>query len=347
MTNERTHQQITIEDIAARAGVSRSTVSRVLNGEPYVREDTRQRVLKVIQEAKYTPHPAARSLVTQRTRVIGVVIPITVWMVFEDPFYFPTLLQGVAESTHSRDYAVLLWWGQSVEDSDQFYQRIVQQNRLMDGLIIASSHDEHLTNRLLAMETPFVMVERPNENIDQISYVSVDNVEAGRMATEHLIKLGRQRIATITGAMAISDASDRLLGYRKALADYKLPADPNWVEEGDFTRKAGYLGMQKLLKQNVDALFAANDLTALGAMDAIREAGLRVPEDIAVIGFDDLPSASQATPPLSTIAHPIQKKGALATDLLIDLIEGAVESPRQILLPTQLVVRESSEKPQP
>ena len=204
------NRPMNLEDIAAKAGVSRSTVSRVINNEPYVSDKTRQRVLTVIEQEEFAPNPVARALVTQRTQVIGVVIPHVPIVVFEDAYYFPFLLQGVARITHERDYAMLLWLGQAGESSDRFYNRIIR-NRLMDGVIIASAaSNDPLIDHFLETGAPFVMVECPQRDWDRISYVSVDNVAAAYTAVSHLIALGRRRIAHITGNLAISDGRDRV-----------------------------------------------------------------------------------------------------------------------------------------
>lgn len=340
--SNETPRHANLEDIARKAGVSRSTVSRVINDEPYVSERTRAKVRAVIEAEGFSPNLAARMLVTQRTRVIGVVIPHTLLVTFQDPFYYPTLLQGVSETTNERDYATLLWWGQSYDDEDRFARRILQQNRLMDGLIVASAtSDDPLIPRLLSLGTPFVTVERPAGYEDRVSYVSVDNVQAAQNAVTHLLTLGRQRIGTITGALDNVDGQDRVTGYRNALVNAGIPFDPALVAEGRFTHQSGYIAARKLIKAGVDGIFAANDISALGAIDALKEAGLRVPEDVAVIGFDDLPMSIQAAPQLSTVRQPIQQKGVVATRLLLDLIEGKEQGPRQILLPTQLVIRQT------
>jgi DNA-binding LacI/PurR family transcriptional regulator len=330
-----------LEDIAAKAGVSRSTVSRVINNEPYVSEKTRQRVLTVIEQEGFAPNPAARALVTQRTHVIGVVIPHVPIVVFEDAYYFPTLLQGVARITHERDYAMLLWLGQAGEDADHFYSRIVK-NRLMDGVVIASAASrDPLIDHFLETSVPFVMVECPQHDWDRISYVTVDNIAAAHTAVSHLIALGRRRIAHITGNLAIADGRDRVEGYKRALQDAGLPLDESLIVEGHFTHQSGYLGMKMLLDRKVDAVFASSDITARGVLQALHEAGIRVPDDIALVGFDDLPTAKQVMPPLTTIRQPIEEKGALATSILLDIIECSPDEPRQVLLPTELVVRES------
>jgi LacI family transcriptional regulator len=331
-----------LEDIARRAGVSRSTVSRVINNEPYVSSRTREKVLKIIQEVGFTPNPGARMLVTQRTQVIGVVIPRNLSVVFEDPYYFPTLLQGVAGAAQERDYATLLWLGSSDEDEDRFYQRVLK-NRLMDGLLIASATpNPSIFEHLLAQQIPFVTTERPFFYSDQISYVTIDNIGAGRTATEHLINLGRKRVGTIAGQQDNVDAQDRVIGYREALRAAGLEVDPDLIVEGYFSRRGGYLAMKTLLRQEIDGVVAASDTMAVGALQALQEAGVRVPEDVALVGFDDLPLAIMTEPTLTTIRQPISQRGYQATALLLAMLAGEVEGPRQVLLPTQLVIRQST-----
>jgi LacI family transcriptional regulator len=335
-----------LEDIARKAGVSRSTVSRVINNEPYVSAKTREKVLAVIKEEGFAPNPGARMLVTQRTRIIGIVIPQTLLVVFEDPYYFPTLLQGISEAAQEHGYATLLWVGHSNEDEEAVLERLLQ-NRLMDGLILASVTNQFTSiPTLIDQSVTFVMVERPTVLHECISYVSIDNVSAAQNAVNHLIDQGCRRIGHITGSLSNTDGQDRVQGYKQALKAAGIPFDPALVVEGHFSSRSGYLGMKQLIKTGVDAVFAASDTTAYGAIQAVREAGLRVPQDIALVGFDDLPRARETEPPLTTIRQPIQEKGYRAANLLFDLLDGKAEGPRQILLPSQLVIRASSQPDQ-
>jgi LacI family transcriptional regulator len=336
-----TKRPLSLEDIAAKAGVSRSTVSRIINHSPNVSEKTRRHVLEVIAQEGYTPNPAARALVTQRTQAIGVVIPLAPLTFFEDAFYFPTLLQGISNTTSHRDYSMMLWLAQSEEDDQKFYRRIIT-NRLMDGVIIASAaRGEPLIDHFLQSGTPFVLVEDPCLDSDQISFVSVDNLTAAYNAVSHLISLGRRRIGHITGNLHIADGQDRLEGYKQALTAAGMDVNEAWIAEGNFSHRSGYEGMKKLLDQGLDAVFAGNDITARGVLQALNEAQVRVPDDVALVGFDDLPTAVHVTPKLTTVRQPIEEKGRLAASILLDLIENADSQPRQVLLPTQLVIRES------
>jgi LacI family transcriptional regulator len=212
----------------------------------------------------------------------------------------------------------------------------------MDGVILASATThEPLIDHFLNNDIPFVMTERPVFKQDLISYVSMDNTAATFDAVSHLIALGRQRIGTITGNLAISDGLDRLDGYKMALESAGLPVDERLIVEGNFTHRSGYLGMKQLLQQRVDAVFVASDITARGALEALDEAGVRVPHDVALVSFDNLQTAEKTVPSLTTVHHPIEEKGLQATSLLIDLIENQDEAVRHILLPTRLVIRES------
>lgn len=332
-----------LEDIAKKAGVSRSTVSRVINGEAYVSEKTRKRVLEIIEAEAFTPNLAARTLVTQRTQMIGIVIPDEFKDVFsnEIPYYYSALLQGISEATRPHDYATLLWIGHQ-DDAEEGYRRLLK-NRWMDGLIIVASlkSEAMLVSSLLKNKTPFVLIGRPVKQEGQISYISVDNVTAAEQAVRHLLDAGRKRIGAIAGNADNADSLDRLAGYKRALRSAGMAIDRQLIVDGQFTRTCGYSGMKQLLEQRVDGVFAFSDMIALGALDAIREAGLRVPDDIAVVGFDDLPAAAQANPPLTTVRQPIAQKGARAASLLIERIEQGTSEPAHILLPTQLVIRES------
>jgi LacI family transcriptional regulator len=332
-----------LEDIAKKAGVSRSTVSRVVNDDPNVNDRTRQRVQKIIEQNHFQPHPAARALVTQRTKLIGVAIPQTTNVFFGDNSYFPMLLQGIAETTIRRDYAMMLWLGHSHEERAGFSER-VSRNRQPDGLIITSvTESDPLFARLIKMKRLFVMVETPPRLADTVNYVTIDNVRASEKAVEHLLGLGRRRIACITGQLNIRDGADRLQGYEGALNKAGLPVDPDLIYGGVFNRSAGYIGMKQLLPHRPDAIVCGGDTIAIGAIDAIHEAGLRVPHDIAVVGFDDLDVATHANPPLTTIRHSVQHVGEIAAQVLIDLIEGKLQAPHHITLPTELIVRRSSD----
>ena len=331
---------LTLEEIAELTGVSRSTVSRVVNEQPNVRDQVRERVWQVVQQTGYQPHAAARSLVTRRTHIIGTIIPEAVTKLFTDPF-FPLLLFGVTETCNAHKYHLMLSLFNGPADQEELYRRIVGGGNL-DGVLVASAHvDDPLFPKLLQDGVPFVLVGRhPDE---RVNYVDVDNVGGARMAVEHLIRLGHTRIATITGPASMAHGEDRLVGYRQALEAHHLPVDEKLIVEGDYTEPSGSMGAQRLLPASPTAIFAASDMMAIGALKALREAGLRLPDDIALVGFDDLQIAAAVEPALTTVRQPIERLGSMAVDLLLDLIANSPngQSPVRMILPTQLVVRAS------
>lgn len=334
-----------LEDVARKAGVSRSTVSRVINHDPNVKTTTREHVLKIIEQVHYNPSAVARSMVTGRTQVVGVVIPHEFHVFFNDPFYFPALLEGVSATTTERDYAMLLWVRQSGEDEGIFYRRILQ-NGLMDGVIIASASTRTpLVAYLLEMNIPLAMVERPGSHEDRVSYVTIDNIGATRSVLEHLIGCGRRRIALVAGNEDNMDGRERLETFHEFMGDAGLPHD--LIVNGEFQRHEAYEATKTLLDKDIDAIFACSDMMAQGVYMALTEAGLRVPDDIAVVGFDDLPTAMHLSPPLTTVRQPLREKGAISTALLLDQIEGKSHEARHIVLPTTLIVRESTSIVQP
>lgn len=328
-----------IEDIARAAGVSRSTVSRVINNDQYVSATTRQRVMAVIEREGYSPNAAARALVTQRSQAIGVMIPHDLATIFDNPWYFPTLLQGVNDRTTERGYAMLLWMGKSETEEDLLYRRVTA-NRLMDGMLVASATgDNPLIPHLIESGMPFVTVERPAIYGDKINYVTLDNIEGARTAVGHLARLGRRRIGIITGALNNMDGVDRLVGYKQALMQAGMPIDPSLIFEGNWDQASGTMGARRLIQNGADAIFASNDIMALGVYEGAQEMGVSIPRDVALVGFDDLPLSAPV--PLTTIRQPLRQKGAAAIDLLLDLIEGRTVGPQHIFLPTQLVIRQS------
>ncbi len=331
--------ELTLDDIAKQSGVSRSTVSRVINGQPYVRQEVRERVLRVIQETGFHPNIAARTLASQRSWMIGLVLPRSVSSFFTDP-YFPRLTQGIARACNQHNYTLNLFLISSPDDEDKIYPRISRKG-FLDGILVQSGQvGDQLIERLINLTMPVVVAGRPFHASD-VSYLDVDNVKAAFDAVTHLIWLGYRRIGTITGALSSTASLDRKEGYLRALLDHGLTVDKNLIVEGDFTEASGYTAMQQLITAQPDAVFAASDVMAFGAMRAVHEMGLRIPEDIAFVGFDDLPPATLADPPLTTIHQPIVEFGEKAVEILIDLIENGVKPPRRVIMDTELVVRES------
>ena len=330
---------LTLEKVAEMAGVSRSTVSRVINGQTGVKPDVRERVLSVISETGYQPNMAARALASNRSGIIGVVIPHAVSTLFGDP-YFPRLLQGITQASNINELTLSLFLFHTEEEEEKIHGRLLTAG-FLDGIIIASSHfSDPLFPHLIDYGIPFVVLGR-QDRYPQVSFVDVDNQTGAYAATSHLLRLGYRRIAHITGPLDMVAGVDRLTGYRQALSDRGRAFDEELVVNGDFTEAGGYVAMQRLLPARPDAVFAASDQLALGAWRAIREAGLRVPEDLALVGFDDLLPPDTGRPRLTTIRQPVVRSGSEAVNVLIDIIDNGLTPPRRVILDTQLVIRES------
>lgn len=331
--------RLTLEQIAKLSGVSRSTVSRVINDHPNVKSEVRERVLEIIAETGYHPDPAARSLAGRRTGVIGLVVPRAVQLLFTDP-YIPRLLQGITQACNAHDYTLSLFLLHTLEEEAKLYPRFLR-TQLFDGVIIqAAQIGDPLISQMIEHEVPFVMIGRP-EDASNVSFVNADNVVGAYTAVSHLIQLDYQRIATITGPLNTTAGLDRRQGYLNALKDRGRGCDDNLITEGDFTETSGYIAMQRLLPHKPDAIFVASDTMAFGALRALRQARLSIPGDVAVVGFDDLMTSATADPPLTTIRQPILRVGTQAVETLIDILNNGLEPPRRIVMPIELVIRAS------
>ena len=328
---------LTLEDIALKSGVSRSTVSRVINGDEKVKDETRSKVNEIIRQYNFQPNLAARGLAARRTNIIGLVTPAGVSALFTDP-YFPQLIHGVSSACNAQQYTVMLWLAEP-----EFERRTISQilhNGLLDGVIVSSMiMDDPIVQSLYESKMPFILVGR-HPKLD-VNFIDVDNAQGGMDATMHLLRSNRKRVATITGPLNMIAGYDRYQGYQKAHQQRKMDIIPELMAEGDFTENGGYLAMRKLLAVHPDGVFAASDMMAVGAIRAIREAGLSIPEDISVVGYDDLPVASQVIPQLTSIRQPTERMGSLAVETLIDMIQHPQAQTRHLLLGTELIVRSS------
>ncbi|MBV9134472.1 MAG: LacI family DNA-binding transcriptional regulator [Chloroflexi bacterium] len=331
---------LTIKDIATLAGVSRSTVSRVLNNRYGVKPAVREHVLSVIREHNYSPQAAARNLASARSDCIGLLIPRSASVSFGDPF-IATMIQALVEAAAQQGYFAMLAMV-TTEREAGFYDRIVR-GRHFDGVIMFSSDiDDPILPLLIKDGSPLVLIGR-HPYFTEVASVDVENRQGARDAVAHLIQRGHRRIGLINGELQMEAALARRDGYKQALLEAGLPIDADLMVEGFYSHSGAYEAMQTLLKsQNPPtAVFAASDRMAVGALEAVRNSGLRVPEDVAIVGFDDLVLAVSATPPLSSVAQPIGIMATEAIQLLIEQIRGE-SAPRSVRLFGQLVVRESS-----
>ncbi|MER5600312.1 LacI family DNA-binding transcriptional regulator [Streptomyces sp. NPDC002265] len=337
----------TLEAVAARAGVSRATVSRVVNGGDGVREPLVERVRRAVEELGYVPNQAARSLVTKRHDAIAVVIAEPETRVFADPF-FALQLRGISKELTIHDSQLVLLLTEGRDDHARVGRYLAGGH--VDGALVFSLHlDDALPGLIQGAGVPTVFGGRPgwSDGTPGPVYVDSDNRGGAREAVRHLVGLGRTRIAHIAGALDQTSAVDRLDGFRDVMPD----ADPRMVVESDFTPAGGERAMRQLLDRcpDLDGVFAANDLTAAGALRVLRERGRRVPEDVAVIGFDDmLPVAEQTDPPLTTIRQDIEEMGRLMARLLLRRLDrstagqAGADTPAAVVLPTTLVRRASA-----
>ncbi|WP_199424950.1 LacI family DNA-binding transcriptional regulator [Actinotalea solisilvae] len=328
----------TIRQVAAAAGVSRATASRVINGGHLVSPTARAAVEAAIAELGFVPNPIARSLATRRTGSVALVVPEPNSRLLTDPF-FSGIINGLSLVLEEADLQmVLLIARQGATDRAARY--LLQGH--VDGAVVASHHrDDALNRELVESGLPCVFIGRPL-NVPTTSYVGVQDVEGSRMATQHLVRAGHRRIGTVAGPADMTAGVDRLEGWRSAMADAGLADDA--VELGDFTFLGGSLAMERLLDAHpdVDAVFVASDLMASGAIAEITRRGLRVPDDVAVFGFDDIGVAETTTPPLSTVAQPLGEMVARAGRMLVGMLAGDDVPEEPVLYEARLSLRQSA-----
>ena len=330
----------TLEAVAERAGVSRATASRVLNGATNVSQSAREAVERASAELDYTPNLAARSLVTRRSDSVAFVVSESEDRFFDDPF-FAGLLRGAHSVVAEQGIQLVFVIKSSDADARRFINYAAGGH--IDGAMLVSLHgDDPLPNRLVSLGIPTVVNGRPLGDWTG-HYVDADNRGGGRMATDVLVERGSRVIATITGPRDMNASRDRLAGFRDSLKAAGIKSDRKAVVEGDYSLQGGFDAMQRLLKAvpNVDGVFVGNDLMGVGAIQALERVGRRVPHDVAIVGFDDVPAAVLSNPPLTTVRQPIELMGQQMARMLIDLIESR-PVPAALILPTSLVRRESA-----
>ncbi|WP_030869306.1 LacI family DNA-binding transcriptional regulator [Streptomyces sp. NRRL S-37] len=337
----------TLEEVAARAGVGRGTVSRVINGSPRVSDATRAAVEAAVAELGYVPNTAARALAANRTDAIALVVPEPETRFFAEP-YFSDMLRGVGAALSDTQMQLLLIFAGSDRERQRLAEYLAAHR--VDGVLLVSVHaDDPLPDMLSQLEIPAV-ISGPRSAAETLASVDSDNYGGARQAVEHLIGRGRRTIAHITGRLDVYGAQRRVDGYRDALREAGHEVDELLIEPGDFSEDGGRHAMAALLERrpDLDAVFAASDVTAAGARYALRDAGRRIPDDVALVGYDDSAIARHMDPPLTSVRQPIEEMGRAMIDLL--LAEVADRRPsvsrelgrRQMVLATELVGRASS-----
>jgi len=328
----------TLEMVGAHAGVSRATVSRVVNGSPKVSPQIAAAVRAAISELGYVPNRAARSLASKQSHAIALVVPEDMAHFFGD-LYFASIVVGINDRLQDSDYVLNL-----MVASEERYGKTMRylQGGNVDGAFVVSHHTSDRFLDALTDVIPVVFGGRPADRITGGYVVDVDNVAGGRLAGEHLLSIGRRRIAHIAGPATMPAGIDRERGFRSALEDAGVEPGPS--VEGDFTSPGGANAMRAILAQDpdIDAVFVASDLMASGAMTVLREAGVDVPGDVAIVGYDDSEAATASVVPLTTVRQPSEAMGAAMVDILLGVLRGEEDHPRLTILPTELIVRSSA-----
>lgn len=335
---------VTMRDVAHRAGVSIKTVSRVVNEEADIAASTRQRVITAIDELGYQPNAIARSLVSRRTYVLGILTAD-----FSD-YTHARIIEGAEAEAREQGYLMVVSSAEHSPSGEPLRSPLLGQHRF-EGLFIVyhgTDQDTHEIFDYISPGLPIVTIGYASKRKNPIA-IGVTNYEGAYEATRHLLSLGHRQIAHITGPANMYECQERQRGYTEALQAVGLVPTETWVANGDWSDASGYQAAQSLFDRhfNFTALFVQNDRMALGAMRALYDAGLRIPQDVAVIGFDDIPAAPYFTPPLTTVFQPTYDVGRLGIKLLIDQINGQAPPTQPVRLPTKLVIRGSCGAPAP
>lgn len=330
---KRTH--VTIRDVASNAGVSHQTVSRVINESERVSPETRARVLSAIEELGYRPNEIARIMARGRTHTLACLSPNLI------DYTFASIIEGAEIEARQHGYFLL---SASAPDEDTFALLVEQliERRRTDGLMVINPYTDQRFRHVPKDVRMVYLGAQPRD--EQVDSVSLDDEGAGHCATQHLLLLGHHRIVSITGPMCEDCSQDRQNGYLQALRQAGITPDPDLVVEGDWSATSGYTAVRSLLERRVafSAIFAQNDRMAVGAIRALREANLCVPQDVSIIGFDDMPLASYFDPPLTTIRQDTFRLGRLAAQLLLNAVENPTLETQHLLLPAELVMRNST-----
>jgi LacI family transcriptional regulator len=340
VTSIRISERATIEDVAREAEVSYATVSRVINSKGYVSDETRSRVIAAVARTGYVVNRRARGLAGGRSDVVGLVVSDL------ETSYIGEIIRGIDEELASLDYDLMLYTTHRRKHRESAFVATLTAG-LADGLLLVLPTDpgaylESFRHRGF----PFVLIDHGG-NDDSGPSVGATNLQGAYDATSYLIQLGHRRIGFVSGHMEMGCAVDRLEGFKTAHRDYELPFEPTLVCEGDFHQPSGYECARRLLAlaDRPTAIFASNDVSAFGVMEAVRDAGFRIGEDISVFGFDDIPAASSVHPGLTTVRQPLEEMGRLATRMLFERIADPSRPFERIDLPTELVIRDSCRAP--
>jgi len=327
----------TLKDVARVAGVSIATVSRVLNGHEYVSDETRHKVLSTVEELGYRPSQLAISLRTGKSRVFGLIISD-----IGNP-YFASVVRGIEDIAYNNGYSIILCNSDEDPEKEELYINVFLDSSVSGAIVACAREDSVCSKKLLDGSIPVVAMDRRISNLD-VDTVVTNNVKGAYDAVTHLIEQGHRRIGYIGGPVHTTTGKERWEGYKKALMDHGVELDPELVKVGNFKQQSGQEAARELLNEEgrPSALFTANNLMTLGALNAIHEEGLKIPEQIAIVGFDDLPWAQSLDPPLTAVQQSAYELGRTAADLLIKRINKPKRPITNVTLDTNLIVRKSS-----
>jgi len=339
-TNDKLSPKVTIFEVASAAGVSFATVSRVINHDAHVKPETRERVLDAMHRLGYVANRQARSLAGGKSNTIGLLVPDL------GTGYIGEIIRGIDTELSWSEMDLILYTTHRTAAKEANYVANLARG-MVDGLLLVLPRNpvdyiETLTRR----NFPFVLID--HQGIEEnCPAVGATNWQGAYTATEYLIQLGHKRIGFITGSMDLGCAVDRLQGYRSALRTHHIPESPELIYEGNFFQPDGYAGACALLdlKDPPTAIFASNDVMAMGVMDAVRTRGLRIPDDISVVGFDNIPQSAMVYPPLTTVQQPLEQMGRVAAQMLINILKNNDKDTNRIELPTELIIRSSTSPP--
>lgn len=333
--------KITIADIAKKAQVSKMTVSRVLNGKGYVSREKVEKVNNIIKDSGYQPNLLARSLASKRTMFLGIIIPKIQHMFMDN--YIAQIISGVTDVSMQKKYGIMLCPVDPGSDQNGMGYLNLARGRMLDGIILLKTKFNDANIPILAeSEFPFVLVNHKNYS-QNVNFVDSRNIEGAKMAMEYLYQKGHRKVAFIAGSLDETNAKDRLKGYQESIKEFKFENRDEWVVDGDFDQEKAYLAAGKLLNlsEKPTAIFCSDDYMALGVMKRVKEFGLSIPDDIAVIGFDDIEIGAYVKPALTTIRQPLYKLGKTAAEVLLDIINNDLQTPVHKLLDVELVRRDS------
>jgi LacI family transcriptional regulator len=332
----------TIKDIAKVAGVSITTVSRALNGYPDVSEKTRQKIIEIAKQLNYSPNTLARSLVMNKSKTIGLLVSGMNHSAIKDNFTFE-VLTGINDYIAKTDYDLILFSTNSTKQREKTYSQLCRERRV-DGVILQGikTDDPYLTE-VVESDIPCVLIDIPIQS-DKVGYVTTDNVLGAKKAVQHLIELGHENIAMMNGADYAFVSKQRLEGFRQAMEEANVAINDDWIVNGEFSEEVAEKKALELFSKHreITAIFCASDLMALGVMKALKRMGRRVPDDVSVVGYDDILLASYVSPSLTTIAQNKFQMGYEAASMLVEMLEG--KEAKVVMLRTQLIVRESTKR---